>query len=242
MRYEDNTEHFDLEEMAKGEERINVLVRFPSGKIQVEEAAEQLVNIKKRNIVEITYVRDMKAEELGKLLAFIEENQGKYANKKQLIGMLTANFSSITCRKTKKATEKIVKNFLITLNALELLDANGQLTIYGKKLLRYFKMDPQKYKDYLGWLVLSKGGWMVILMELDDLYKSHYFIESKSELLELLSEKLQHDGYIKGRWNLIDLINWLIYLDILKQWDKITKVHQIDWKRVYELLRDKALA
>jgi len=232
--------HF--EEIARHEEKINILVRFPPGKMKIEETTEQLIYIKRRSVAKLTYVRDMKAEELGKILVFIEENHGRYENKKQLIELLITNFSSITGRKPQKAAKKIVTNFLITLNALELLDSNAQLSIYGKKLSRYFRMDVQKYKDYLGWLVLSKGGWIVILTELDELYKSHYFIKSKDELFQLLCEKLQQNGYIKGRWNLTDIFSWLTYLNILKQWDRITKIHQIDWKRVYGLLRDKALA
>lgn len=224
---------------AKDMEIIHVSISFPVKAKIAEDDATPLLYLKERRITQIAYVRDLKPDELAKIMIFVKQVEGKFSTKKELFEKyLEPQFKEITGRSPSPRTLfKYVRNFQITINALGLWDKKGMLTIEGEKLARFYSKDKEKYKDYLGWLVLSRGGWSRIVSELDNIYKGGQKIKSNQHLCSILSKKLRKEGYIKGIWNFYDNIKWLIYLGILGKWDKKTKKYPIYWERIRFLLR-----
>lgn len=194
--------------------------------------------IKSRKL-KMVYIRDTTIDDIGKLLAFAQDNKDKYGSRRKFHGLLQTYF------KQKKGAEAISlsslhnpQNWNITFIHLGLLDDKMKITEDGTELAHYWRKDRSKFRSRLAWLVLVRGNAIELLRLLEDVQKSCYF-ETTTELKRMLLSKMMKSGLCategSGRKAIENTLRWIKKLDLI-YWDRSTKRYFIYWKKINELI------
>ena len=90
----------------------------------------------------------------------------------------------------------------------------------------------------LGELLLQKGGWTLVLAQLDSLSKGG---DRKKMVHVALEDSLREKHAIRGIWSVDALVQCLIDLELVKPWDSFRKRYDILWERAAQLLHGSIL-
>lgn len=233
-----NNEEFLAE--ARSARVIDIAVRFTGVRPRIDEEAQQIVHIKQMQVERIYYAGDLRVDDFGKILQFMKERSTDYSTREQLLRLLEPNLRRLTGRVPfDTISRRYSRNILRVMKALELLDTECNMTIVGDRLLRYYINDKEKYHDYLSQLLLDRGGWVAILTVVEDIWKGRIYVYGRQALMETLKERLVEKKYIRGIWSPNSIIDNLVSLGLMKQWDSILKTHEVNWEKVYDILRRK---
>jgi hypothetical protein len=71
---------------------------------------------------------------------------------------------------------------------------------------------------------------------LNTLYKEGMANRMK-DLLELLHDRLEQAGFLKGKWNPQAMIQVLLDLNLIGGWDGFKKRYPINWERINALMK-----
>ncbi|MGC8622179.1 MAG: hypothetical protein ACP5U0_09720 [Caldisphaera sp.] len=185
----------------------------------------------------LAFVRDLRIDELGKILDFALRYKGKYRNKKELEKILLKNKNKIFVGR-KSISMKSVLNALITPSNLGLIDGFGNLTEEGEALRELYISDRGKYKEALAAYLLINGNWIELLQIVEEgRLKMREKLATLAELLEkhkLIDESMDKMDYAKRISS--QYFKWLADLGIIKrEKDNL----YIDWPYVIQILSGK---
>lgn len=231
--------------------RIGLFVVKKNGEVFLDplwkelKLTKSLQDLGKSRLTKLTFVRDLKIDELGEILKIAFDFRTKYKNQQELAQILVSN-KNIAFKNRISISKKSAINALITVVNLGLIDSNSQLTSDGLGLRNLFIEDKEKYKDQLAFLLLTKGNWLVLLQVLEELKPeiaknpqlfSKYTNLIVNKLIEnrILDKKIvKEDMAIRIRSN---HIRWLMDLWIITKWNNKTKQVEINWSKVCRVLR-----
>jgi len=168
----------------------------------------------------IAFVRDLKIDELGRLLKTAYKNKSKYSSRVVLARILLKN-KKYVFPKRRSVSYKSVTNAFVTPSNLNLIDNNGNLTEDGFKLEKLFSKNYSKYKFYLASLLLKKGNWILIIKSIETMQKKK--INVLTHLRDLVRELIKRnvlepgiDVYDMGIRIKSNHIRWLDELGVIK--------------------------
>lgn len=200
-------------------------------------------------LTKLVFVRDIIPEELGRILVFLNENVGKYSNRKEFLDLLYQNFDRVSIthegrpRRLEPKAKKyfVYRNYPIAFSHLGLWDNNANLTGEGMKLLHYFTTEKDRFLMRVAWLLFTYGNWLDLLK-----FINHVQIElrdkkvKKNEFEEILAKKLyDHKFSVSVEAMLRDLrdeFDWLKDLKVIKGWNRERGEFEIDWNRILDIL------
>jgi hypothetical protein len=231
---------------AEALEVIPITIRFAGRATTFEEQGSELVILRSGDVDVIAYSGDLLVNDIRKLLLFLDQNANAYATKvlyqtkDELIDLLTEKLATILGRQNFDAdTSRYAKSVFRTLRKIELIDTEGDPTIYARRLLSRWKLrDREGFYRALGELLLQKGGWTLILAKLDSLSKGG---DRKKMVHEALQESLMEKHAIRGMWSVDALVECLIDLELIKPWDSFHRKYDILWERAAQLLQGSIL-
>jgi hypothetical protein len=187
----------------------------------------------------MVYIRDTTIEDVGKILAFAEENKDKYAGRQKFHKILLEHFKDkVGARALSLSTLHNPQNWDITFIHLELLDDCMRITQDGSELAHYWLKDRAKFKSRLAWLVLVRGNAVQLLDLLDEVQRKSA-PQNASELKSILVKKMIEIGLCStegsGQKAIENTLRWLNRFDLIT-WDKNTKDYFIYRKKIRELV------
>lgn len=194
--------------------------------------------IKQREVDRVVYAVNLKVDQIGQCLRFLSRLQGR--SKSDISTALMNSLKSLTGRQPKeKDAKKFAREILQLMKVLELVDDDLYVTLDGVRLLGYLQSSRPKFLDYLAWLLLTRGGWVRAVSEIDQLRRSVWYGLGMKDLIDLLHDELGKAGLVKrtDSWQMFALIDCLVYLRILKPWDAVQMRFNPDKERLYDLLR-----
>jgi hypothetical protein len=197
---------------------------------------DKTVKDRKLNMV---YIRDTTIDDVGKILAFAEENKDKYVGRSKFHGALHEYFKNrVGADALSLSTLHNPQNWDITFIHLGLLGDGMKITQDGAELAQYWLKDRSKFKSRLAWLVLVRGNSLELLRLLDEVQQKTEFgtsSELKSELVRKMIEKGLCSTEASG-WKAIEnTLRWIMKFDLIL-WDKSMKRYFIYWKKIKELV------
>ena len=185
----------------------------------------------------LAFVRDLRIEELGKILEFASQHKQEYKNKMELATLLLKNKKKIFTKR-KSVSIKSSLNALITPTNLGLMDNLGNLTDEGEALRESYENNISHYKDDLSAYLLINGNWLELLRTIEEgKLKANGDVDKLANLLEkyeLVDEDMNKFDYAK-RVN-SQYFKWLKELGIIKIENNILKV---DWVAATKSLSGK---
>jgi len=231
---------------AEAFEVIPITIRFAGRATTFEEQGSELVILRSGDVDVIAYSGDLLLNDIEKLLSFLEQNTNAYATKvlyqtkDQLIALLAQKLTKILGRQNFDAdASRYAKSVFRTLRRIELVDTEGDSTIYARRLLgRWKSNDHEGFYRALGELLLQKGGWTLVLAQLDSLSKGG---DRKKMVHEALKDSLRERHAIRGIWSADALVQCLIDLGLIKPWNSSDKRYDILWECAAQLLRGSIL-
>jgi hypothetical protein len=232
---------------AEALEVIPIAIRFAGRAATFEEQGSELVILRSGDVDIIAYSGDLLLNDFGKLLSYLNQNTNAYATKvlyqtkDQLIALLTVKLAKILGRQNLDAgASRYAKSVFRTLRRLELVDTEGDPTIYARRLLSRWKLrGHEEFYRALGELLLRKGGWTLVLAQLDSLSKGGNY--RKKMLHEALRDSLEEKRTTTGIWSVDALVQCLVDLELIKPWDSFHKKYDILWERAAQLLQGSIL-
>lgn len=226
--------------------KIGLYVVDNSGKVR-EEIAYKRINLTdpekkkgKEKLSSLTFIRDLRVNELKRLIEKIYLLKRKYYSGVELYYTLSQKDKDyiFSDRKTKgNLTKRSFTNTLITTNNIGLTE-NGKLTPLGISLALTIRNDSdEKFRLQLLSLLLKKGNYLQILRELIyytdimnyDFNEALPKVVKKLKKRKLLTERIENIGDYTSRMKQNQL-KWLHELDI------ITNDNKINWHLVCDAL------
>jgi len=213
--------------------KIGLLVVKRNHKVDIEIKAKELKLSKELKISgkqrrqKLAFVRDLRVEELGKILEFASQHKQEYKNKKELATLLLKNKEKIFTKR-KSVSFKSSLNALITPTNLGLMDNFGNLTDEGEALRESYEDNASRYKDDLSAYLLINGNWLELLRTIEEgKLKAKGDIDKLANLLEkyeLIEEDMNKFDYAKRVSS--QYFKWLKELGLIKIENNIL---QVDW-------------
>jgi hypothetical protein len=189
--------------------------------------------------LKMVYIRDTTIDDVGKILVFADENEGKYVGRQKFHTLLQEHF------KYKRGVESLSvstlhnpQNWDITFIHLGLLDDGMRITEDGTELAHYYKKDRQKFKSRLAWLVLVRGNAVELLHLLDEVQQRSSY-ETKSDLKDALLRIMLEKGLCgtegSGRKAIENTLRWIYKFDLIT-WEPNMKRYVVYWRKINELI------
>lgn len=174
-------------------------------------------------IRKLTFVRDLKIDELINLIAFMYSNNS-YNNRSNLVSLLLKK-RRIIFPLRRSVSYKSASNSLITLANLDLIDANGKLNYRGKYLAKTLKLDKKTFLGYLSYILLFEGNWICLIKAIEKIEKQDKnSLKFMREVVRMLVENSNlnpginiRDMAIRIRGNNINWLKFLRIIDIKKE-------------------------
>ena len=216
---------------------VKVSVHFAPGGIMVAEQVNVITYIKQMDIRRIFYAANLKVDEIGRFAKFLREVQG--LTRSEIIQRIPTALQEITgTRPTDKNAKKCAQDIFRLMKVLGVIDDDLCLTLDGEKLCRYRATNHQRFLDYIARLLLTRAGWVAVVTEIDQSRRGLLYAASMKLLTETLVENLKEKKLMKrtDSWEMSALIDCLVFLKILKPWDPIQKLFDIDLERLYDVL------
>jgi hypothetical protein len=215
---------------------VLITVRIAGKHPDVAETTEQLVQSKYLQTSKIAYLSNLMIEQLGELLVAFRKSQStkwSWTAAIQLATEYVSKHSRIASTGPPRWTaRRIVRAFA----NLGLIDSEGYVTSYGNRLCKDFLGDKEKFRDSLAQLLLVSGGWVAVLTELNTIYKEAGDLRMK-DLLELLHDRLEQAKFMKGKWSSEAMIEVLLDLKLIGQWDSVKRCYPVSWERINALMK-----
>jgi hypothetical protein len=236
----------NLQSTAETFEVIPITIRFAGRASTPEQQGSELVILRSSEVEVIAYTGDLLPKDIGKLLLFLNQNTNAYATKvlyktkDELVNLLTAKLAKILGRRNFDAeASRYAKSVFRMLRKLELVDKEGDTTIYARRLIRLWRSHGhEELYSALGEILLRRGGWTLVLAELDSLTKEGGRMKM---LHEALADSLKEKGAIRGIWSADALIQCLIELELIKPWNSFQRKYDIVWERAAQLLQGSTM-
>jgi hypothetical protein len=216
---------------------VKVSVYFEAARPSITDQVDVIQYIKQMQIRRVVYAADLKVDQIGRCLRFFDDAQGR--SKSETMGDLMAFLKSMTGRQLVQKEAKVYTiQILRLIKSLEVVDDELYLTLDGQRLLGYCQNNRTKFLDYLGWLLLTRAGWVKVVSEIEQLRRGMLYGLSMKHLVELLVDNLKKDKLLRrtDSWHMSALIDCLVTLRILKPWDPVQMRYDTDKERLYDLL------
>lgn len=173
---------------------------------------------KTNQLKKLTFVRDLKVDELINLISFIYSNNS-YKTRDHLIDILIKKRRVIFPLR-RSISYKSAGNSLITLSNLGLIDINGKLNYKGKYLAEVLKSDRGAFFGYLSYILLFEGNWIAIIKAMSQIEKQD---KNSLKFMEEVVKALIRDSNLTPGINVRDMaarikgnhIKWLKFLSII---------------------------
>lgn len=217
---------------------VKVSVHFEAAISTITDQVDVMAYIKQREVERVVYAANLKVDQIGQCLHFLNQLQGR--SKLEISTALMNSLKSLTGRQPKENdAKKSAREILQLMKVLELVDDDLYATLDGVRLLGYLQNSRPKFLDYLAWLLLTRGGWVRVVSEIDQLRRSVWYGLGMKDLTDLLHDELRKAGLVKrtDSWQMSALIDCLVYLRLLKPWDAVQMRFNPDKERLYDLLR-----
>lgn len=186
----------------------------------------------------LVYIADMKIEQLGAILDFAYNKQGKYEKSTEFVKLIED--SKATVFPGVGLTHRMITNFMVTINHLSLWDTNYVLNEEGRRLRDMFKKSKEDFKKRLSYLFLTDGNWLSLLRIMHILSKDNY---PKLQIYnENLVKELIKENYLPKSNNVSGLAKKMgdRYHRFLKDFEFIEKSNNkyiIRWDNIVNILR-----
>lgn len=216
--------------------RVLITIRIAGKHPDVTETTEQLVQSKYLQTSKIAYLSNLSIYQLAELLtAFREAHSFEWSWIAAI--QLTAEYVSKHPKIASTGPPRwIARRIVRTFANLGLIDNEGYVTSYGNRLCRDSLDDKEKFRDSLAQLLLVSGGWVAVLTELNTIYQERMANRMK-DLLELLHDRLEQTGFVKGKWSSEAMVEVLSDLGLIGHWDSLKKCYPINWERINALMK-----
>jgi hypothetical protein len=207
------------------------------------EEASTIAQLKQTEVKRVFWTDELRSVDSFAQLVRLVKSFGQSINRASLNGAFAKFFQHVPGR---KATDEDIiihcRDAVRLLKVLGLIDEGCFLTMDGDRFFKYLEGDPQRLSDFAARLLLLKGGWIAVATSVDNLRQGAYQPTSRSLLAGMIFDDLVEAGKAKrtDRWSILALIDCLVDMEILNQWDSEQK-HRVDWERVYDILIRKSL-
>lgn len=178
----------------------------------------------------LTFVRDLKVEELINILSVMQTEERHYKNRDELTNVLLKKKDYIFPTR-KSVSYKSAGNTLITLSNLNLIDNHSKLNNKGKYLAKISRDNKKTFLRYLSNILLFEGNWIMLIRAIEKIEK-----EDKNSLKDTreITRILIKEGGIKPGVNIRDMasrirtnyIGWLEYIGLINITEKGIKVNR----------------
>jgi hypothetical protein len=207
---------------------------------------DRLTGIRVTTITEkLMYVADLKVKEIGQILNFAYKNRGNYESSTEFMKLIMEYAKEVLPGrefKTEFNKKKMLNNFFITFNHLDLWDHNYHLNKRGDGLRLLFNSNFDEFKDKIGFIILTEGNWLGLINILYDLSQNKY--KSMDEYYKELVKEMINKNFQKPTENIEGLskkmsdryFRFLKTLDFVES-DRKNNRYLIKWNNVIRVLR-----
>ena len=229
--------------VASAPQEVRVSVHFEPSLSPVSEKVDILTFIRGMQVRRVCCTGDMTIDQIGRFLKFVKGYQGTdESDRAEVInGLLTKSTGG---KLTNVQLIRLGTDMANFLTAMEVMDSEFYFTSDGDRLCRYFETDRPKFVDYFARLVLTRGGWVAVVIQIDQFQRDGSVARRLGILIEQISSALIEKKLIRKREGsqMSALVERLVSLRLLRQWDPTANGFEIDKERLYDILVRKSFS
>jgi hypothetical protein len=223
---------------------VRVSVRFEPSAINLTDEANIIAQIKETEVTRVLWIDEIRTVVDFANLVKLVQSLGHQANNASVIETFFQLFRKAFGQNVSDDQVRVhCRDAVRVLRTLGIIDEDDSLSIQGDKMFRYSMGDPQRLSDLATRLLLVKGGWIAVITSIDDMKQGALWPRSRNLLAEMIFDDLVRRGLAKktDKWSPLALVDCLVDMGILDEWDSVQKTHAIDWDRIYDVLIRKSM-
>ncbi len=233
----------DFRTEAFAEKTIRISVRFEATPPIPQEEGPIIAQVKGATVSRVIFVNGMtKISDVARFLEIFRDATNLH-DKSSVLRKFSGDLRRVIRRPMSDPEFRVCqREVLRLLTSTNLIDNACFPTIEGDRFLRYFAGDREKFTDLAANLFLIQAGWIAVVRELYAIRRGMLYATSQQLLADSVTDRLSEQKLVKrtDSWSMISLIDCLTELGILRPWDAVQKTHEIDWKRVYDVIATKS--